>query len=126
MIVAPYSRARRRAMLDLPAAVGPQMTGTLSPAKAPVELVPRELHDCRTTVNVVRREIRVSKRREQRPHFRERQRLASLDCRFARNGCREMLVTCCRTGNTVTRQRVERFAQTSLGVEPCVRHGHTV
>ena len=65
MIVALYSSASRSAMFDLPAAVGPQMTRILSPAKAAVELVPGELHYRRTAVYIVRWKIRVAKRCEQ-------------------------------------------------------------
>ena len=57
------------AIADLPAAVGPQITRILFAAKPPVQLVPPELHDCGSPVNIVSRKRRVAKRREQRAHL---------------------------------------------------------
>src|SRR5665811_1658163 len=126
MIVVPYSRARRSAISDFPAAVGPQMTGTLSPAKAPVELVPRQLHYRRPAMDVMCRQRRVAKRCEQRSQLRHRQLLARLYRRFARDCCSEMLVAGGRTCNAISGERVQRFPKAALGVKARMRHRHAV
>src|SRR6185503_13681750 len=92
------------AIVDFPAAVGPQMMRSLSPAKAALDLVPGEMNDRRATVDVVRREHCVAKRCEERPHLALRELLASLDGRFAGDGRRQPLVLGGGAGNAITGQ----------------------
>src|SRR6478672_7989206 len=81
----------------LPAAVGPQITRTTGrasslAAKAPLELGPRELHDRRPAVDVVRRQLRLAERDEQRAHLAGGELVARLDRRLAGDGRREPFV----------------------------------
>src|ERR1700693_4992214 len=114
------------ATADLPAAVGPQITRSLSPAKAPLYLVPGEMNDRGAAVHVVRGERGIPQCREERAHLPLRQLLASLDCRLAGDGGRESLVLCRRSRDAVASQRVQRFTQTTLGIKALVRHWHGV
>src|SRR5215217_6518258 len=64
-------RANHSAAKVLPAPVGPQMTriGSLLSSKATLELGPRQLHDGRAAVHVVRRKRRLAQRDVQRAHL---------------------------------------------------------
>src|SRR4051812_8737506 len=87
--------ARRSASPVFPAAVGPQMTRmgpALLSAKAALELGPRELHDGRPTMTVVRRERRVAERNEECTHLAGGELVARLDRRLAGDGRGEPLV----------------------------------
>src|SRR6266550_1267909 len=114
------------ATADLPAPVGPLMMRSLSPAKAPLYFVPGEMNDRRATVNVVRRQSRVAQCREQRAHLSLRQLVAGLDRGFTRHSRGEAFVLRRCTGDTIARQRIQSFAQATLGVEPRVRHWNCV
>src|SRR5437868_6631903 len=109
-----YRCASHMATADFPAAVGPQMTGTTraraepvvsAPTEATLELIPREVHDGGTAVNVVRRQRAVAQRDEQRAHLRLRQRVAGLDGRLARNRRGQLLVPGRDRRLAVARQR---------------------
>src|SRR5512141_946126 len=121
MIVAPYSRARFAAIPDLPAAVGPQMTRILFTAKPTIQLVPRQLHDRRAAMHVVRGKLRVTQRCEQRSHLALRKHFPALDRRFAGNRRREMLMPRRGARNAITGQRVESLSQTAFRIESPMR-----
>ena len=53
----------------LPTAVGPTRTGTLPPAKPPLQLLARQLHDRRAPVHVVRRQLGGEQPEQQLPHL---------------------------------------------------------
>src|SRR5512132_674610 len=114
--------ASHMAIALFPAAVGPQTTRISTPAESSLNLVPSELHDRRATVHVVRRQRRVAKRDVERAHLAGRQRVASLDRRFAGNGGRQSLVTRVRSRLAVAGQCGKRFTQTALGIEARMRH----
>src|SRR5437762_10018096 len=95
MMVAGTRWASRNAISLFPAAVGPQITGIKecsSAAKAALELVPREMHDGRPAMDVVRGKLRRRERDEQRAHLARREHVARLDRALARHGCRQTLV----------------------------------
>ena len=77
-------------------------------------------------MDIVGRERRVPQRREERPHLALRQLFPCLDRRLARDRRSEPLVFRRCAGHAVTRQRVERLTQTTLGVEARVRHWYGV
>src|SRR5678816_1510075 len=122
MISAPRDSASAIAIDDLPAPVGPQMTRTLLSSEAALELIPGDLHDRRPAVDVVCGERGGRQTDVQRLHFRERERVTTLDRRFARDGRGETLVARGRAGDAITRQRIERVAQASQRIEARVRH----
>src|SRR5688500_4694756 len=124
MTTAPYRSASARASDDLPAAVGPQMTRTLSSAKSAIELVPRELHDRGASVHVVRRETRRRERQEQRAHLARREDVAGLDGRLARDGRGEALVPGRGARHAVAGERIECLAKAAQGIEAWMRHRH--
>src|SRR4051812_26542552 len=108
MIVTGAWAASRMAACVLPAAVGPQITrmaspcaaspAPLLPAKAALELGPRELHDGGAAVHVVRGQARLAECDEERAHLALRELVARLDGRLARDGRREALVPRMRRG----------------------------
>src|SRR5687767_4676318 len=122
MIVAPYSRVRLAAIADLPAAVGPQITRTLLPAKPSVQLVPSDLHDRGPPVHVVRGQLRVAERREQGAHLRNRKGVPGFDRCLACDRGSKVLVPGRGAGHSITCQRVESLSQALLGIESAMRH----
>src|ERR671921_2155917 len=98
MIVAPRRSARASAAADLPAAVGPQMIRRSAPAKAALELIPRQMNDRRASMDVVRRKRRAREREEERAHLALRQHVSRLDRRLACHGRGELLVSGARAG----------------------------
>src|SRR5688500_18995941 len=92
MITAPWRAARASAMADLPAAVGPPMTRTLSPAKPALALVPGQLHDRRSPVHIVRGQGGGAEGQEQCAHLAEGEDIARLDGRLACHRSGESLV----------------------------------
>src|SRR3954468_17901061 len=87
MIVVGDRAASRIATALFPAAVGPQMTRTGSASsEATLNLVPRELHDRRSAVDVVCGQGRVAKCDKQRAHLAWRERITRFDRGFAGNG----------------------------------------
>src|SRR5258706_10778703 len=102
------------------------MIRSLPSAKAPFDLVPREMNYRGSAMDIVGRERRIPQRREKRPHLALRKLLPRLDRRLARNRRGEPLVFRRRAGHAVPRQRVERLTQTALGVEARVRHWYRV
>src|SRR5207302_7648827 len=95
MRVAGTRWASRNAISLFPAAVGPQITGMKecsSAAKAALELVPREMHDGRPAMDVVRGKLRRRERDEQRAHLARRQYLAGPERALPRHGCRQPLM----------------------------------
>src|SRR5450759_1408289 len=104
MIAALYVSPSSSATADLPAPVGPQMMRSLSPAKAALYLVPREMNDCRAAVDVVRRQRRVPQRGEKRARLSLRELFTGLDCGLARDGRGEPFVFRRRAGNAVAGQ----------------------
>src|SRR5512147_1467538 len=102
------------------------MTRILFTAKSAIQLVPRQLHDRRATVHVVRRKLCVTQRGEQRSHLALRKHFPALDRRFACNGRSEMLMTRRGARNAITGQRVERISQAAFGIESPMRHRHCV
>src|SRR6478672_4623303 len=116
------NRAHNVAAKVFPAAVGPQITRTTGrasslAAKAALELGPRQLHDRRAAMDVVRRQLGLTERDEQSAHLACRQLVARLDRRLAGDGRGQPLVARMRGGLPIARQRRERLAQTPLGVE---------
>ena len=97
-----------------------------SAPESALDFVPGEMNDRRAAVDVVRGKLRVAERREQRAHLALRELLARLDRRLARDSRREPLVSRRRAGDAIPRQRIERLAQTALGVEPRMRHRNGV
>ncbi len=77
-------------------------------------------------MHVMRRQRRIAKRDEERPHFVQRQFLPGLDRRFARDGRRQVLVPRGGCRGPIPRQGRQRVAQALLGVEPWMRHRHGV
>src|SRR5688500_11545200 len=124
MIIPPCLAASARAIADLPAAVGPQMTRMLASAKPALELVPGELHDRRAPVDVVGRQGRSAKGDEERAHLAKRENVSRLDGGLAGDGRGEPLVTRRGGRQAIPGQRIERIPQASLGVEPGMRHRH--
>src|SRR6185503_7589529 len=124
------SSASRSAIAVFPAAVGPQMTSTsprsveLFAAEASLNLVPRELHDRRAAMHVVRGKRRIAQRDEQRAHLSRRQRVARLDRRLARDRRGESFMARMRSRLAIAGERRERFAQTAFGIEAWMRHRH--
>src|SRR3954470_4805292 len=116
-MMASYAAASSSATADLPAAVGPQMMRRLSAAKAPLNFVPGEVDDRRAPVDIVRRQSRVTQRREQRAHLSLRQLLASLDRRLAGDSRRQSLVLRGGAGDPVSGECIQRFTQAALGIE---------
>src|SRR5258706_3741697 len=98
------------------------MIRSLPSAKAPFDLVPREMNYRGSAMDIVGRERRVPQRREERAHLALRQLFPRLDRRLARDRRGEPLVFGGRAGYAISRQRVERLTQTALGVEARVRH----
>src|SRR5512142_2563183 len=96
MIVMGACSASHIATVLFPAAVGPQMTSSSSPAESTLNLVPGELNYRGAPVHVVRGQRRVAKGDEQRAHLVGRQRLAGLDRRLAGNGRGESFVSSVR------------------------------
>src|SRR5436305_661813 len=87
MTVIAASRPSAAALAVLPAPVGPTRTGTsggLPPAKAPLQLLLRQLHDGGTTVHIVRRERRREQPGHQLVHLAGVEPLAGLDGGAAR------------------------------------------
>ena len=123
-MLAPNFAASVRAIADLPAAVGPQMTRTLSPAEAPLNFLPGEMHDNRSAVDVVRGELRPGECHKKRAHLGLAELIASFDCRFARDSCRKALVLCATAGAAISSQCRQCVAQTTLGIEARMRHWH--
>src|ERR1051325_11882291 len=119
---------------DFPAAVGPQMTGIVlkdpgsgvlsATAEAALELIPGEIHDRRTTVSVVRRQLALAQRDEQRAHLVARETVAGFDGCFARHRRGEVLVSRSSGRRAISGQRRQRIAQTTLGVEAWMRMQH--
>src|SRR5438045_2497662 len=98
------SRDNHVATAVLPAAVGPQMTrigSSLLTAKPTLELGPGQLHDRGASVHVVSGKRRVAQCDEQRAHLAERQLVACLHCRLARDCCREALMLRVRTTDAI-------------------------
>src|SRR2546423_913832 len=130
MIAIRYRSASRIASADFPPPVGPQMTRIprmvtarrSSAPEATLDFVPGEMNDRRATVNVVRRQLGIAERREQRAHLALRKLLPGFDRGLASNCRGEPLVTRGGAGDAISRQRVEGFPKTALGVEPRVRH----
>src|SRR5438034_7974152 len=120
------------AIADFPDAVGPQMTGMVAsePASASAEtafeLIPGKLDDRGPTMHIVRRQLAVAQRDEQRAHLLRRERVTCFDRGLARNGGRETLMSRGARSLPITRERRQRLAQTTLGVESRVRRGHGV
>src|SRR6476661_7943629 len=113
----------------LPDAVGPQSTGTTGTSLTPktsLELWPGELHNGGPSVHVVRGELRIAQRQEERTHLSLRELVASLDGRLAGDGGREPLVTCVRAGVTIASEGRQRVPQASFRVEARVRERHAV
>ena len=102
------------------------MIRSLAPAKPPLYLVPGEVDNRRSAVEVVCRKSRVAKRGEERAHLRLRQLHTGLDRRFAGDRRRETLVLRGSAGDTVSRESIERLPQTTLGVKARVRHRHGI
>src|SRR2546423_3359952 len=127
MRVAGTRWASRNAISLFPAAVGPQITGMKecsSAAKAELELVPREMHDGRPAMDVVRGKWRRRERDEQRAHLARRQFTAGVDRGLARHGCRQPLMPGRGGRVAIAGESGDRFAQTALGVEARMRHRH--
>src|SRR4249919_1096136 len=99
------------ASADLPAPVGPQMTRTLLSSEAPVELIPGDLHDRGPTMHVVGRQRRGGETHVERLHLRRRERVASFDGGFARDGGGEAFVASSRTRHTIAGERIQRVSQ---------------
>src|SRR5205085_1632668 len=99
------------ATADLPAAVGPQMMRSLSPAKATLDFVPGEVDDRRASVDVVRRQSRVAQGREQRAHLSLRELFTRFYRRFAGDGGRQPLVLGRSAGDPVSGQRIQGLPQ---------------
>src|SRR5438876_9112169 len=123
------------AIADLPDAVGPQMTGMVvsalvdvepasPPSKATLELIPGEMDDGRPTVHVVRSQLALAQRDEQRAHFLRGKRVTGFDGRLAGDGGRKMLMTRRGRGRTVAGERRQRIAETALRVESRMRRRH--
>src|SRR6185436_8726146 len=93
-------------------------------SEASLNLVPGELHDRRAAMDVVRGELRIAKRDEQRAHLARRERVARLDRRLARDRGGELLVARVRPGLAIARECAERVAQAALRIEARVRHRH--
>src|SRR2546423_713277 len=121
-MAASYVSQSSIAIVDFPAAVGPQMMRSLSSAKTPLDLVPGEMNYRRASVHVVCWQSGVSQRREQRSHLTLRQLVTGFDRRLARDCCGETLVLGGRPCDAVSSQRIERFPQAFLGVEARMRH----
>src|SRR4051812_35142427 len=86
MIVIECRRASAKATALFPAAVGPATTGMSvrsSPAKAALELAPREMDNRGPSMDVVRRQLRGRERGEERAHLRGRHDVPRLDRRLA-------------------------------------------
>src|SRR3954467_8637816 len=102
------------------------MMRSLSAAKAPLDFVPGEMDDRRTSVDIVRRQSRVAQRREQRAHLSLGEVFSSLDRRLAGDGRRQPLVLGGGAGDPVSGQRIQRFPQTTLGIESRMRHRYRI
>src|SRR6185503_4934297 len=126
MMVAPMRGAKRIATALFPAPVGPQITGTSgssAPSKAPLELIPRQIHDRAAAMHVMGWERRGRERDEEGAHLLRRERITRLDRGLARHRRRESLVSSMQSGRAIAAQRSERLAQTPLRIEARVRHG---
>src|SRR4029450_4886910 len=110
-MTAPYRSASSMASADLPAPVGPQMTRTLLSPEAPIELIPRDLHDRRSAVHVVRWQGGAGETHVERLHLSGRQDVTGLDRRLAGDRRGESLVPRCRARHAIARERIERIAQ---------------
>src|SRR5436190_94001 len=134
MIVMPRRIASHIAIADFPDAVGPQMTGIVAgsatpgsaPAKAPLELIPRQVDDGGAAVYVVRGQDALTQRHEQGPHLLRRERVARLDRGLACDGRRKMLTSRARARDPIAGERRERVTQAALGVEARMRRGNGV
>src|SRR4051812_20145015 len=112
MIVISRRSASHIASAVLPDAVGPQMTGMIggsgiqrsAPTKAPFELIPRQMNDGGPAVHVVRGQLAVAQRDEQRAHLLLRHRVACFDCGLARHGGGEVLMPRRSRGAPISRQ----------------------
>src|SRR5438309_3860673 len=121
MIVIGQRAASARANALFPAAVGPLMTGMKecsSTAKAALELVPGEMHDRRAAMDVARGQLRSGKGDEQRAHLAGGHDITRLDCRLARDGRGQALMTGRGGRLSISGERRKRFTETTLGVEP--------
>jgi len=99
------------------------MTPTTSaPAETPLNLVPGELHDRRASMDIVRRQRRITQRDEERAHLAWRERIAGFDRGLTRDGRGELLVLCVRARFAIPRERRERLAKTPFRIEARMRH----
>src|SRR5438270_340341 len=119
------------ATADFPDAVGPQMTGTVAsetsaPSEAALELIPREVDDDRSPVDIVRGQLAVAQGDEECPHLRRRKHIPRLDRGLARDRRGEVLVARRRGGRPVAGEGGQRVTETTLRVEARMRRRHRV
>src|SRR5690606_39800557 len=104
-IAPPWRSASRRAIADLPAAVGPQMTRSArSPApEASLELIPRKVDENRPSVHVVRGQGAAPEVAVECAHLVLRECVACLHGRLARNRRREQFLPGMHARNAIAR-----------------------
>src|SRR4029453_1953336 len=97
---------------------------TLLSPEAAIELIPRDLHDRRSAVHVVRWQGGAGETHVERLHLSGRQDVTGLDRRLAGDRRGESLVPRCRARHAIARERIERIAQAPQRIEPRMRHRH--
>src|SRR6266566_7413423 len=129
MTVTGASRPSAAAIAVLPAPVGPTRTATsggLPPAKTPLQLLFRQLHDGGATVDIVRREGRREQPGHQLVHLPGVELLACLDGRAAREGSGKTLQAVRPPAEPPASQVRHELLETPRRVEARMRIGRGV